>query len=147
MQTACPSCDGPGRRVADKTIRAILKPAQAASMLATERRFCRTPSCDVVYYGENGDVVAKGEVPIRVGLKERDDPVPLCYCFGFSRADVREELASRGRCTIPERIAAEIRAGRCACATRNPSGACCLGDVSRAVKEEEFLKPDRTGTG
>jgi hypothetical protein len=44
--------------------------------------------------------------------------------------------SSGGQCTIPARIAAEIRAGRCACAIRNPSGACCLGEVNRAVEEE-----------
>jgi hypothetical protein len=78
----------------------FLMRAQASSMLAVERRFCRTPSCEVVYYGENGHVVAKRDVPVRVGLKEREDPIPLCYCFGFSRADVRDEIASGGQCTI-----------------------------------------------
>jgi hypothetical protein len=136
-QAACPSCGATGRPVADKTIRAILTPAHASSMLAVERRFCRTPSCEVVYYGEDGRALAKRDVTVRVGLKEREDPVPLCYCFGFSRADVREELASGGQCTIPARIAAEIRARRCACAIKNPSGACCLGDVNRAVQEEQ----------
>jgi hypothetical protein len=106
-------------------------------MLAVERRFCRTPSCEVVYFGEDGRTIAKRDVPVRVGLKEREDPVPLCYCFGFSRADVRGELAPGGRCTIPARIAAEIRAGRCACEIKNPSGACCLGEVNRAVQEEQ----------
>jgi hypothetical protein len=125
-----------GRPVADETIRAILTPANASSMLAVGRKFCRTPSCEVVYYGEDGRAIAKCEVPVRVGVKECEDPVPLCYCFGFSRADVRDELASRGQCTIPARIAAEIRAGRCACAIKNPSGACCLGDVNRAVQEQ-----------
>jgi hypothetical protein len=153
-QAACPSCGAAGRPVADKTIRAILTPAHASSMLAVERRFCRTPSCEVVYYREDGRAIAKREVPVRVGLKECDDPVPLCYCFGFSRADVRDELASGGQCTIPARIAAEIRAGRCACEIKNPSGACCLGDVNRTVqKEQEALKaeaqprPDLRRTG
>ena len=136
-QAACPSCGAAGRPVADKTIRAILTPAQASPMLAVGRRFCRTPSCELVYYGEDGRAIGKGDVPVRVGLKEREDPVPLCYCFGFSRADVRVELALGGQCTIPARIAAEIRAGRCACAIKNPSGACCLGDVNRAVQEEQ----------
>jgi len=132
-----------GRPVADETIRAILTPANASAMLAVGRKFCRTSSCEVVYYGEDGRAIAKRDVPVRVGLKEREDPVPLCYCFGFSRADVRDELASGGQCTIPARIAAEIRAGRCACAIKNPSGACCLGDVNRAVQgEQEALQAE-----
>lgn len=145
-QAACPSCGAEGRPVADKTIRAILGPTHAASsMLAVERRFCRTPSCEVVYYGEDGGTIAKRDVPVRVGLKEREDPVPLCYCFGFSRADIRSELASGGQCTIPARIAAGIKAGRCACEIRNPSGACCLGEVNRAVEQERKWRTDTTG--
>jgi hypothetical protein len=123
--------------VGDQTIQAILKPAQALSMLAVGRRFCRTPSCEVVYYGDDGRKVEKRDTPIRVGLKETEDPVPLCYCFGVSRFDVRREIAASGRCTVPARIAAEVRAGHCSCEVKNPLGACCLGDVNRAVKEEQ----------
>jgi hypothetical protein len=79
--------------------------------------------------------VDKAEVPVRVGLKENDDPVPLCYCFGFARTDVWNEIAHTGSTTIPARIADEIRAGRCACTTRNPSGLCCLGEVNRTVAQ------------
>ncbi len=106
-------------------------------MLAVGRRFCGTPSCAIVYYGDDGRAVTKDEIPIRVGLKEREDPIPLCYCFGFSVADVRQEIAETGRCTISARIGGEVRAGRCACAIKNPSGACCLGEVNRAVEAEQ----------
>ena len=135
-QSACPSCAAVGRVVSDLTIQAILKPAQALSLLAVGRRFCGTPSCEVVYYGDDGRAVTKSEVPIRVGLKEREDPIPVCYCFGFSVADVRREMVETGRCTIPAGIKAEVRAGQCSCEIRNPSGTCCLGEVNRAVKQE-----------
>lgn len=142
--SACPACGAIGRVVADETLRALLKQAAATSLLAVERRFCRTPSCDVLYYGADGRVVGKGEARIRVGLKEMEDPVPLCYCFSLTRADVRREVAETGKCGIPARIAAEVRAGRCGCEVKNPSGACCLGDVNKAVKDaRSALKRDR----
>jgi len=134
---ACPSCGIIGRVVGDKTIQAILEPAKALSLLAVGRRFCGTPSCATVYYGDDGRAVTKDEIPIRVGLKEREDPIPLCYCFGFSVADARREILETGRCTIPARIKAEVRAGQCACEIKNPSGICCLGEVNRAVEEEQ----------
>jgi CopZ-like zinc binding protein len=134
-ETACPRCGQVGRVVADETIQAILKPGHAEGLLAVERRFCRTPSCAVLYYGADGTVVEKGAASVRVGIKETDDPIPLCYCFGFTRADVRREVAETGASTIPDRVDAEIRAARCACERKNPSGACCLGEVRRAVKE------------
>jgi hypothetical protein len=61
--------------------------------------------------------------------------VPLCYCFGFTRAMVVEEIRATGKCTVPQRIAAEVKAGNCACEIRNPQGSCCLGNVHAVVKE------------
>ena len=55
---------------------------------------------------------------------------------------LRDELASGGQCAIPTRIAAEIEAGRCACEIKNPSGACCLGEVNRAVEQEKKWRLD-----
>src|SRR5256885_9940077 len=46
----------------------------------------RNPTCPVVYYGEHHRV-DKGNVPVRVGLKENEDPVPLCYCLGPGRSE------------------------------------------------------------
>lgn len=132
---ACPVCGQVGRRVTDATICAMLDGAQAERLLFVERRFCRTPGCDVLYYGSDGRDLRKQEARVRVGLKETEDPIPLCYCFDFSRADIERELAQSGSCTIPDQIAAEIRAGRCACEVKNPSGACCLGEVRDAVAE------------
>lgn len=120
----CPRCGATGRVVGDATIQALLIPGQAGSLLFVERRFCKTPTCDVLYYGADGRFVGKTA-----------DPIPLCYCFDFARADVRREVAATGACSIPAQITAEVRAGRCACETRNPSGVCCLGEVNKAVKE------------
>jgi hypothetical protein len=123
-----------GHAVPEETLRAFLPPDRA--LLSAERRFCRTTSCEVLYYGGDDRTVEKGAVAIRVGAKETEDPLPLCYCFGFTRADVRRELAETGASAIPARISAEIRAGRCACAVKNPAGICCLGEVRAAVKAE-----------
>lgn len=134
-QGTCPRCGAVGRVVGDETIRSILMPGRAEELLAVGRRFCRTPTCAVLYYAADGLVVEKGAAAVRVGVKETEDPVPLCYCFGFTRADVRRQVAERGDSDIPARITAEVRAGRCACEVKNPSGACCLGEVNAAVKQ------------
>jgi len=97
-------------------------------------RFCRTATCNVVYFHADGDRLEKKDVRVRVGLKESEDPVPICYCFGFTEAMVMEEIRETGRCTIAERITAEIKAGHCACEIRNPQGSCCLGNVNAAIK-------------
>jgi DNA-binding transcriptional MerR regulator len=89
----------------------------------------------VVYFAAvAGAIFTADALRVRVGLKVKDDPVPLCYCFGFEETDARAEIALTGRTTIPQRITAFIKQGMCACEERNPSGACCLGEVNKAVK-------------
>jgi hypothetical protein len=46
----------------------------------------------------------------------------VCYCFGFTRADIEKDFLSNGRSLILEKIAAEKKAGTCDCANRNPRG-------------------------
>ncbi|MFL5405328.1 MAG: putative iron-sulfur cluster-binding metallochaperone [Myxococcales bacterium] len=133
--TACPRCGAVGKLVRVETIQAILTPGRADTLLTLERRFCKTPGCAVLYYGADGRMVEKDAASVRVGVKETDDPIPLCYCFEFTRAQVRQDVAETGDSTIADRIDAEIRAGRCACERKNPSGACCLGEVRKAVNE------------
>ena len=80
---------------------------------------------------------------VRVGQKETEDPIPVCYCFGFTLADLHQDLKAHGERTISETTAEEIREGRCACEVKNPEGCCCLGKVRDAVKP---LQGDRSRT-
>jgi len=132
---ACASCRGASRPVTRKTVLLMLKPGLFESVGAGEYRFCPSPDCRVVYFAEGaGRSFITEDLRVRVGLKEREDPIPLCYCFGFDESDARKEIGQTGRSTIPQCIAALIKLGMCACPARNPSGACCLGEVNRSVK-------------
>jgi hypothetical protein len=132
---ACARCGAASRPVKRRTVLLMLRPELLDRAGEGKYRFCTDPDCRVVYFTEGGGPCFTTEdLRLRVGLKEKDDPVPLCYCFGFDEQDVREEIASTGRCLIPQRISALIKQGMCACPERNPSGACCLGEVNRAVK-------------
>jgi hypothetical protein len=114
----------------------LLKPGLIDRIEESNYRFCSNPDCRVVYFAESADsTFTTDDLRVRVGLKEREDPIPICYCFGHTVASARDELARTGRSTVVASITAEIKAGRCACETTNPSGSCCLGDVSKTVKE------------
>jgi len=97
-------------------------------------QFCRSAECELVYFHPDGERLTKANLRVRVGLKETEDPLPICYCFGFTEAMARSEIESTGKCSIPERITAEMKAERCACEVRNPQGSCCLGNVSATIK-------------
>ncbi len=99
--------------------------------------FCESPPCDVVYFPLNpqAPIFRRADLLVRVGAKETEDPIPVCYCFGFTRKDIEDEVAQTGRSTISGRITAEVKAGNCSCEVKNPSGKCCLGNVTRAVQD------------
>jgi hypothetical protein len=130
----CPSCAQPGKPVETKTLKQMMQPWHLELVNKPGFLFCRSADCDVVYFHRDGDRLRKSDVRVRVGLKETQDPVPLCYCFGFTEAMAVEEIRATGKCTIPQRITAEVKAGNCACEVRNPQGTCCLGNVTAAVK-------------
>ncbi|MFZ5759620.1 MAG: hypothetical protein ACOY4H_15715 [Thermodesulfobacteriota bacterium] len=54
-------------------------------------------------------------------MTNADNPL-ICYCFGYTRDDIREDVRRHGRSTILEWIAAEKRTGSCRCAEKNPKG-------------------------
>jgi hypothetical protein len=73
----------------------------------------------------------------------KDDPIPVCYCFGFEETDIRDEIARNGSTTIPETVSKLIREGLCACDARNPAGVCCLGEVNKSAKLLESQRSER----
>lgn len=131
----CPECSTSGEPVDLITVKALLK-SSALRRLESERyRFCPAPDCDVVYFDSSTrSRFHKADLLVRVGQKESDDPIPVCYCFDFTLADLRRDVLSHGDSRIPAVIAEEIRAGHCACEVKNPAGSCCLGEVREAVK-------------
>jgi hypothetical protein len=133
---ACRDCNGVSRPVTRKTVLLMLKPEMLDRAVEGEYRFCPDSDCRGVYFTEGGGVLfTTADLRVRVGLKERVDPIPLCYCFGFDEQDAREEIERTGTCIIPQRIAALIKEKMCACPAKNPSGACCLGEVNKAIKK------------
>jgi hypothetical protein len=102
------------------------------AMPATQYYFCTAQGCDVVYFPSNSEapIFSRDDLLVPVAAKESSEEAPICYCFGVNRRQIREEFEAIGRCSVVEKIKAEIQAGRCACEVKNPSGKCCFGDVT-----------------
>jgi hypothetical protein len=132
---ACPRCGRLGKGVSLLTLKHQVRPAHLSVVENGPFWFCGSPECPAVYFNAAGVVLVLNDVR-RVPTAKISDNPRLCYCFGFDTAMVRAEIAATGRCTIPERIRAEMKAGRCACAIRNPQGSCCFAHVTAAVKRE-----------
>jgi hypothetical protein len=46
----------------------------------------------------------------------------ICYCFGYTREAIEQDVLENGRSIITEKIIAEKRFGTCQCPTKNPKG-------------------------
>ncbi len=133
---ACPASGTGAKQVDSLTVESLVRHLPFA-LPHSQYYFCDAPACDVVYFSNDpkAPVFGRQNLLVPVGAKESDDSVPVCYCFGIARRQIREEIQSAGRSTVPQRIKAEVQAGRCACKVKNPSGKCCLGEIIRAVRD------------
>lgn len=144
LQT-CPRCGRKGRRVQSQTLESMLR--EPSPRLWTRGPFfvCATSECAVVYFsGDGGPLFEKTDLTVRVGVKEIEDPIPVCYCFNHTRTSVWEEIERTGRSTVVESVKQAVKEGRCECEIKNPSGRCCLGEVTQAVKQglEQLSVPE-----
>jgi len=139
-----PTCPMNGqvlKSVGRKTVESLVKPEVQTDLIRQPYYFCNAPDCDTVYVSALGDhLITKDMLTVRVGIKETEDPIPLCYCFGYERADVRNDIRHKNETDIQKIITKRVKAGECRCEEANPSGGCCLGDVAKAIKLARALK-------
>jgi hypothetical protein len=133
---ACPVNGALSKRVDLFTVRSLVRQLPLG-MPNTEYYFCEAAECDVVYFAfdARAPMFRRADLLVRVGSKETADPIPVCYCFGFTRSDIENQVAATGSSTIGERIKTEVKAGNCACEVKNPSGKCCLGSVTQITRD------------
>lgn len=138
---ACPSCGARSKKVELLTVKSLVRHLPLGSPPA-QYYFCEAQGCDVVYFAADSAalVFRSHDLLVRVGCKETEDPIPVCYCFGFTRREIAEEAAREGRSAAAEAVQAEVRAGRCACEVKNPSGKCCLGEITRIAESAKREK-------
>ncbi len=138
----CPQCGQEGKPIGLVTLKSLLRP-EALERLnpQTAYAFCAAPQCDVVYFAADGAPFRTADVKVPVYQKDPGEDVPVCYCFGWTRRRIRDELAQTGKSTASATIAAHVKAGRCGCEVNNPQGACCLGNVQAVVRQWKATLP------
>ena len=129
----CPISGAEGKAVDRATVKALLTETALRRLSASNHRFCPDATCEVVYFDHVGDTYSTSDVRVPVWQKQPVGDRTLCYCFGENEADIRTEIEATGQSQAVQRVRAHIDAGRCACAVRNPRGACCLGDLAEAI--------------
>ena len=137
----CPMNGQTTKPVGRKTVESLIKSEIRSALTPQPYYFCDAPDCDTVYVSALGDhVLTKDMLTVRVGIKETEDPIPLCYCFGYDRKAVREDIRLKGDTDIQKIITQRVKAGECRCEETNPSGGCCLGSVAKAITHARAMK-------
>src|SRR2546425_11129650 len=95
----CPVAGKRGKPVPLVTLRSLVLPEDAAVVEGREWFFCGLPDCAVVYFTHDGRTLEKSALKVRVGLKEKEAPRPVCYCVGYT-----VESIQIGRASCRERV-------------------------------------------
>ena len=102
----------------------VRKPWQR-KLTAQNYYYCDDPNCDVVYFGNDRQVILQDELRQSVGQKSFAPDRPLCYCFDILMSDLQTEQEQDILKTF---VAEKTKDSACDCEIRNPSGKCCLKD-------------------
>lgn len=135
----CSECGNDASQIYTETVRNMLNPFTNQEIEdEPQYRVCKTQDCPIVYFADETDqqyTVDDVRVPVNFKLGTDERPYPLCYCFGYGKEDVSDELEQTGESTVVDWITERVQAEECACRWKNPKGGCCLSDVRSAVEE------------
>lgn len=135
----CPECGNDARQIPTETVRNMVEPfGNQDPEDDVQYRICKTQDCPVVYFADELDQQFHVDV-----IRERPnfkldadaDPYPLCYCFGYDKEHIRQDIEENGETNIDDWITERVQAEECACRWKSPLGGCCLGNVKGAISE------------
>ncbi|MCU7808292.1 MAG: hypothetical protein KZQ73_10555 [Candidatus Thiodiazotropha sp. (ex Semelilucina semeliformis)] len=90
--------------------------------------FCDDPGGVVIYFELDESVLEKSVLLTIVGVKEKTGHSLVCYCFGITRKEARDNSEAKAF------VMAETEKQTCACSSQNPSTRSCLKDFPPMMK-------------
>ena len=135
VKAECPKCSEKAKGVLGKTLEHLLTDDAKAQLSCLDGfYFCKTPSCEVVYFRKK-EILTQKDINVVVGHKDGASPAMVCYCFEWSKEKIKAELKISGESTATEDIKHKMDTLGCSCEILNPSGGCCLGEIGKAIKD------------
>lgn len=131
-RSVCPTCGKKGLEVQALTIRSLTRRGWPHYSEISDGFFCTNPEDTTVYYFPSLPyTIDKEDVVDRIGAKEAEEPLYVCYCFRHTREEIESDFLHHGRSTIEDEIREKVNGKQCSCEVTNPNGRCCLGDVRK----------------
>ena len=130
VKDQCPACGVTGKSVVASTLLQQIRFPDNLTIPPATFYYCTSPDCEIGYFANNGITFQRSQLREQEKIKSGW----LCYCFDISKADYRTALDNHNAEDIKNFIIQKTKTGTCTCATRNPSGQCCLADFKRFEK-------------
>ena len=132
----CPHDGSEGKPVKLITLKSLLKAAALEQLDPLQfYSFCASSDCSVVYFFEASQSFTIADLKVPVFQKDTAEKVPVCYCFGWNRRRIREEIEQERISSVVASITTHVKAKRCGCEVNNPQGSCCLANVRLVVEQ------------
>ena len=147
IDTNCPQCGKPGRRVKRGTVRHLLNKEFKGRVQDNVYGLCLSADCDVAWYAQAGTHHFKtNQIDTSIWTKSDTAPVMACYCNEITKEMVFEGVHEHGlhnMQSIIRHFRGEIQSK---CAVRNPEGRCCTEAFNVMIKEAQAeLEAQRNG--
>ena len=139
--TPCPNCGIDAVQITTETVRNMVEPFGNQEVEDdVQYRICEAQECRVVNFDDElGQQFGIDVIRERSNFKlDRDaEPHPLCYCFGYDKAHLSEDIVEYCATNIDEWITERVQAEKCACRYKSPLGSCYLSNVREAIAEAQ----------
>ena len=144
----CPSCRQRGQSVDQITPKQTLKKDFRSEVSAEATYFfCENPSCNVVYFNDDGgQLFTTKQLINRVTCKDSSPDTPLCYCFKITKGDVRKEYRESQQSSILEMIEQKMAEKACFCDKSNPRGVCCTTEIKNWLMDQGIAQCESSST-
>ncbi|MFT6915751.1 MAG: hypothetical protein ACJAWL_002061 [Motiliproteus sp.] len=123
---SCPCCGISAKRVERVTLMHQVVAPLNQQLPPDDFYFCRSTSCNTVYFSNGGAAIDASQIRAEVGHKSTQPGRVICYCFGISHSRIMAEIEKTGTCASRVFVMEQTKLKNCACDIRNPSGKCCL---------------------
>lgn len=139
----CPTCGKQGEKVANETVRHILKARSRDKVGEKPYYLCMNPACDVGYYNSES-VFDKSALKIPLWYKKDAKPKYACYCRKIIDNEVTKtvletELAKAG--DIMFHLRGDVKSN---CKINNATGHCCHPVFNEMIKKAIEVKAGKT---
>ncbi|MCL6480254.1 MAG: hypothetical protein K6U02_00870 [Firmicutes bacterium] len=126
---------GPGQKRGIRTVKALVRQLPFR-MPPAQYYFCTAPDCDVVYFASDpaAPVFRRGDLLVAVAPSRPQAPDTSATAWHHRGVHLGESRTVESVHGCAEHRG-RSESGNCACELKNPSGRCCLGEITQAERK------------